>query len=146
MRRPARHDQVARIRVGHNLRVGRFGGVALVPVGVKLRHNRLQPLHLGGIAHLDQLDRTLNGFPGLIHEGQQRLDPLGQALRCLHEQRLPIHRRRQNKFAARLRRRQFAAENLAQHRHRLCRLDVRQLQRLALPYRALGYTGLESFD
>ena len=132
MRFPPRNNQVARNRVSHNLRIGRLLLISLVSVGVELLHQRLQPRHLGSITHLDQLHRTLLLLPRLIQDHQQRLHPLGQVVRRIHEQRTPVCRGRQDQLAGRLCRRHLNTEDLAQHCHRLGSLDVPQRQRFAL--------------
>ena len=145
MRFPPRNYQVARNRVRHNLRIGRLLLVSLVSVGVELLHQRLQPRHLGSIANLDQLDRTLLLLPWLIQNHQHRLHPLGQVVRRIHEQRTPVWRGRQDQLAGRLRRRHLNAEHLAQHCHRLGSLDVRQRQRFALTRRTICAHHLDLF-
>ena len=132
---PAADNQRCGDGISNDLRIGRLLLVSLVSVGVELLHQRLQPRHLGSIANLDQLHRTLLLLPRLIQNHQHRLHPLGQVVRRIHKQRTPVARGRQDQLAGRLRRRHLNAEHLAQHCHRLGSLDVRQRQRFALTRR-----------
>ena len=141
---PAADNERCGDRISNDLRIGRLLLISLVSVGVELLHQRLQPRHLGSITHLDQLHRTLLLLPRLIQDHQQRLHPLGQVVRRIHEQRTPVCRGRQDQLAGRLCRRHLNTEDLAQHCHRLGSLDVPQRQRFALTRRR--YCPLQFLD